>query len=57
MAGNCNMGLVLVTLAGGADADTAMFFAVGQLPMYTLPMLLTPLYRRLLAQEPREETA
>lgn len=56
MAGNCNMGLVLVTLAGGADADTAMFFAVGQLPMYTLPMLLTPLYRRLLAKNPRENS-
>lgn len=54
MSGNCNMGLVLVTLADGADADTAMFFAVGQLPMYTLPALLTPLYRRLLKTEPRE---
>jgi len=51
MAGNCNMGLVLVSLGGRADADTAMFFAVGQFPMYTLPMLLTPLYRRLLRGE------
>jgi BASS family bile acid:Na+ symporter len=57
MAGNCNMGLVLVTLADKADADTAMFFAVGQLPMYILPALLTPFYRRLIAAEPRKETA
>lgn len=57
MAGNCNMGLVLVSLAGGADADTAMFFAVGQLPMYTLPALLTPMYRRLLTDKDRREPA
>ncbi|WP_417518905.1 hypothetical protein [Minwuia sp.] len=55
MSGNCNMGLVLVTLTDKADADTAMFFAMGQLPMYTLPALLTPLYRRLMAYEKREE--
>ncbi|WP_416896235.1 MAG: hypothetical protein ACMVY4_11860 [Minwuia sp.] len=55
MAGNCNMGLVLVTLGQGADADTAMFFAVGQLPMYTLPMLLTPLYRRLIREHSERE--
>ncbi|ANK82912.1 MAG: hypothetical protein TEF_20475 [Rhizobiales bacterium NRL2] len=54
MSGNCNMGLVLVTLSDKADPDTAMFFAVGQLPMYTLPALLTPLYRRLLKTETRE---
>jgi len=56
MAGNCNMGLVLVTLADKADPDTAMFFAVGQLPMYILPALLTPLYRRLIENEQGEQT-
>lgn len=56
MAGNCNMGLVLVTLSDKADPDTAMFFAVGQLPMYILPAVLTPLYRRLIEAEARKET-
>lgn len=48
MTGNCNMGLVLVTLADKADFDVILFFAVAQIPMYVLPGLLTPLYRRLL---------
>jgi BASS family bile acid:Na+ symporter len=47
MTGNCNMGLVLVALAGEAPFDTVMFFALGQIPMYTLPALLMPFYRRV----------
>ena len=49
MTGNCNMGLVLVALADRAEFDTVMFFALGQIPMYMLPALLRPVYRRLLA--------
>jgi BASS family bile acid:Na+ symporter len=48
MTGNCNMGLVLVTLADKAEFDVILYFAVAQIPMYVLPGLLTPLYRRLL---------
>ena len=48
VSGNCNMGLVLVALGPGAPADVAVFFALGQLPMYLLPALLQPVYRRLL---------
>ncbi len=51
MTGNCNMGLVLVALADKADFDVIVFFAMAQIPMYMLPALLTPLYRRLLARE------
>lgn len=47
VSGNCNMGLVLVALEGRADFETTVFFALGQLPMYTLPALLGPVYRRL----------
>ena len=47
MTGNCNMGLVLVALADEASFDTVMFFALGQIPMYMLPALLMPLYRRI----------
>ena len=53
MSGNCNMGLVLVTMADHADPDTIMYFAVGQAPMYTLPVLLTPVYRWLVARADR----
>ena len=49
MTGNCNMGLVLVGLGPDADIDLVVFFALGQLPMYMLPGLLTPAYRRALA--------
>ena len=46
--GNCNMGIVLAAIAGRADFDIVVFFAVAQLPMYILPALLKPLYGRLL---------
>ena len=49
LAGNCNLGLVLVALADKAGIDLIVFFAIGQIPMYTLPVLLRPIYRRLLA--------
>jgi predicted Na+-dependent transporter len=48
MAGNCNMGLVLVALADKANFDVIVFFAMAQIPMYMLPALLSPIYRRLL---------
>jgi BASS family bile acid:Na+ symporter len=51
MTGNCNMGLVMVALADKADFDVIVFFAMAQLPMYMLPALLTPVYRRLLARQ------
>ena len=50
MTGNCNMGLVMVALADKADFDVIVFFAMAQLPMYILPALLTPVYRRMLAE-------
>lgn len=48
MSGNRNMGMVLAVLADRADFDVVVFFAMAQVPMYTLPALLLPLYRRLL---------
>ncbi len=50
MAGNCNMGLVLAVLGKQASAEVAFFFALAQLPMYMLPSLVLPVYRRLLNQ-------
>ena len=49
LSGNCNMGLVLVALQGGASFEVTAFFALAQIPMYTLPALLAPVYRRALA--------
>lgn len=50
LTGNCNMGLVMVALADRAVFDMVIFFAMGQLPMYMLPGLLQPLYRRVAAR-------
>lgn len=50
MTGNCNMGLVMVALADKADFDVIVFFAMAQIPMYMLPALLRPIYRRMLAR-------
>ncbi|MEQ9642971.1 MAG: hypothetical protein RIM84_23315 [Alphaproteobacteria bacterium] len=47
MAGNCNMGLVLASLGAGTSADIALYFALAQVPMYCMPLLATPIYRRL----------
>src|SRR3546814_3301413 len=49
LTGNCNMGLIMVALADRAVFDMVIFFAMGQLPMYMLPGLLQPLYRRMAA--------
>jgi BASS family bile acid:Na+ symporter len=48
-SGNRNMGLLLAALAASAEGDVALYFAVGQLPIYILPWALRPLYRRLTA--------
>jgi len=48
-SGNRNMGLLLAVLPAGAAPDAMLFFAVGQLPIYILPALLGPLYRRWLS--------
>lgn len=50
-AGSCNMALVLAVLPGDADADIALYFALAQFPIFSLPAFLTPVYRWLLAKE------
>jgi BASS family bile acid:Na+ symporter len=49
LTGNRNMGLVLVALGSDASLELIVFFAAAQIPMYLMPGLLVPLYRRLLA--------
>jgi BASS family bile acid:Na+ symporter len=48
MAGNCNMGLVLASLGPAAGPDISLYFALAQVPMYCMPLLATPIYRRII---------
>ena len=51
VSGNCNMGLLLAAFPPGTDYDVVLYFAVAQLPMYMLPAILLPIYRRLVVSE------
>ncbi len=45
--GNRNMALMLVLMAGIAGPDFGLYVAMAQLPIYLLPSLGAPIYRRL----------
>jgi BASS family bile acid:Na+ symporter len=49
LSGNRNLALLLAALADTAEFDVLVFFALGQIPIYVLPALLAPVYRRLTA--------
>lgn len=51
VSGNCNMGLLLAAFPPGTDFDVVLYFAVAQLPMYMLPAVMLPLYRRFADRE------
>jgi len=51
-SGNANLGLLLAALADRAGHELLVFVAAAQLPIYTLPMIQRPLYRRWLAGRP-----
>lgn len=48
VSGNGNLGLMYLVLADQAPLEILIFFAIGQIPMYCLPTLLSPIIRRLL---------
>lgn len=48
ITGNTNLGLVLVTLADTAPPELLLCFVLGQVPMYFLPVVALPVYRRLM---------
>ncbi len=48
VCGMRNMGVILVVLPDGVDPDIILYFALAQFPIYILPALLKPLYRRFL---------
>ena len=52
VGGNNNMAVVRATLGAAATPQLTLFFAVVQLPIYVLPAVLRPVYRRLGAGHP-----
>lgn len=46
--GNRNLGMLLAVMGAGAGPDFALFVAIAQLPIFMLPWLTLPLYRRLI---------
>ena len=51
-SGNRNKGLLLAAMAGAAPFDITLYLAMGQVPIYLAPLLLRPLYSRLLGPPP-----
>jgi predicted Na+-dependent transporter len=49
-SGSRAVGLLLAVSPGDASNDLVLFFALYQVPMYTLPSLLRPVYRRILVR-------
>jgi BASS family bile acid:Na+ symporter len=47
LGGNRNMAVVWANLGTAATPELMLFFALMQLPIYALPILLAPLYRRI----------
>jgi BASS family bile acid:Na+ symporter len=47
-SGNRNMGLLLAVLPAESPPDVLLFFVLAQLPIYILPAVLGPAYRRWL---------
>lgn len=56
VSGNCNMGLLLAAFPTGTDFEVVLYFAVAQLPMYMLPAVLLPLYKRLIGRNDGPES-
>jgi len=49
--GGRNIAIVMAALGTAAPADAWLFFALLQFPIYSLPLVLKPIYRRLLGDE------
>ncbi len=49
ISGTRNLAVILAVLPADVDPDIPLFFAVGQFPIYIMPMILKPIFGRLLA--------
>jgi BASS family bile acid:Na+ symporter len=56
-SGSRNNALLMAVLPAVADKDIFLFIAAVQVPIYVIPTLLQPLYRRLLRPQPTVTTA
>ncbi|MEZ5864282.1 MAG: hypothetical protein R3D25_09535 [Geminicoccaceae bacterium] len=52
VAGNNNLGLILAAVIDSAPPAMLVFVATAQFPIYLLPIVQRPLYRRWLSPEP-----
>ncbi len=50
VSGTRNLAIILAVLPASVDGDIPLFFAVGQFPIYIMPMLLKPVFRWLLKE-------
>jgi len=50
-AGNRNMAIILAVIPAGIMPDLELYLVLAQVPMYVLPSLLVPLYKRVFAIE------
>jgi BASS family bile acid:Na+ symporter len=48
-AGNRNMAIILAVIPAGIMPDLELYLVLAQVPMYVLPSLLVPLYKRVFA--------
>ena len=48
ITGNTNVALVLASLAESAPYDLLVYFVLGQFPIYILPLVALPVYRRIM---------
>ena len=47
ITGNTNVALVLAAVSESASYDLLVYFVVGQFPIYTLPLVAVPIYRKI----------
>ena len=48
ISGTRNLAIILAVLPASVDPDLPLFFAVGQFPIYIMPLILKPVFRKLL---------
>ncbi|MEX0694091.1 MAG: hypothetical protein WD075_06590 [Rhodospirillales bacterium] len=48
ISGTRNLAIILAVLPPSVDPDIPLFFAIGQFPIYIMPLILKPVFRKLL---------
>ena len=49
-SGTRNTGILLAVLPAGADPDIFLYFAMAQPPIFMLPAMMLPFYRRMIGR-------